>query len=63
MESERNMRFFQKALIQHCQNNMIYSLKDKARNRLVQHEEMEELVVNHFQSLLGEPTQDRLEAI
>lgn len=50
-------------MVQHRQHNQIYALKDMEGNRGVQHEEMEELLVNHFKDLLTEPPEDFSEAI
>ena len=62
-EGEKNTRFFHKAMVQHRQHNRIFSLKNEVKDIIVCHEDMEELVVHHFHTLLSEPEQDRSEAI
>jgi len=61
-KGERNTRFFHKAMIQHQQNNKIFSLKDDEGNRSTQHEEMEGILVKHFRDLLTKTQEDRKEA-
>eukprot|EP00253_Pinus_taeda_P004201 PITA_04201 len=50
-------------MVHHRQHNRIYSLKDEEGQRKVQHEEMEEILVNHFKDLLSEGPENRTEAI
>jgi len=54
-EGERNTRFFHKEMIQHKQQNRIFSLMDQQGNRLTQKEEMENMLVQYFKVLLTEP--------
>lgn len=53
-EGERNTKFFHKAMVQHRQQNKIFSLMDQQGNRLTRKEEMENLLVQHFKGLLIE---------
>eukprot|EP00253_Pinus_taeda_P003560 PITA_03560 len=50
-------------MIQHRQRNRIFSIKNKEGQRITQHEEMEQDLVNHFRSLLTKPQRNRTEAI
>lgn len=52
-EGEKKTRFFQETMIQHWQQNHIFSLKDATKNYLIQYKEMENIMANHFQSLLS----------
>eukprot|EP00253_Pinus_taeda_P010926 PITA_10926 len=54
-EGERNTRFFHEAMIQHKQQNIIFSLMDQQGSQLTQKEEMENLLVQNFKGLLTEP--------
>lgn len=58
-EGERNTKFVHKTMVQHRQQNIIFSLKDQQGNRLTQKDEMENLLVQHFKGLLTEPNVKR----
>eukprot|EP00253_Pinus_taeda_P016535 PITA_16535 len=62
-EGERNTKFFHKAMVQHRQRNKIFSIKNQEGQRVVQHEEIETVLVNHFKAIMKEPHIDRSEAI
>jgi len=62
-EGERNSRFFHKAIIQHRKKNRIFSLVKQQGSHLNQKEDMENLLVQHFQGLLTEPNLDRVKNI
>ena len=62
-EGEINTCFFHKEMIQYRHHIRIFSLHDSEGNRLVQHEDMETLLVDHFHNLLSEPCPDRSEVI
>jgi len=62
-ECERNTKFFHKAMVQHRQRNRIFSIKNQEGHRVIQHEEIEKVLVNHFKNILREPQIDRSEAI
>ena len=62
-QGERNTKFFHQEMIQRRQRNRIFSIKDEARTRVTQHEEIEQVLVKHFKELLTEPNVDRGEAI
>jgi len=51
-EGEKNTKFFHKAMVQHRQRNKIFSIKDHEGKRILQHEEIEKVFVNHFKNLL-----------
>ena len=51
-EGDKNTNFFHKAMIERRQHNRIFSLKDLGGNRLVQHNDMEALLVIHFSHIL-----------
>ena len=58
-----NSSLFHKAMIQRRQHNCIFSLKDPHGNRLVQHQDLEQTLVNHFWEILTKLDQNRMEAI
>ena len=62
-EGEKNTNFFHKALIQRRQHNRIFSLKDKNGNQILQHEDMEKMLVDHFKYILMETVHNRQETI
>ena len=62
-EGDKNSSFFHKSMIQRQQHNHIFSLKDPIGNRVVQHQDMEALLVNHFSDILMEPDHNKMEAI
>lgn len=50
-------------MVHHYQHNRIYSLKDEEGKHKGQHEEMEELLVNHLKKLLSATLENRMGAI
>lgn len=62
-EGERNTKFFHKAMIQHRQRNKIFSIKNQEGQRILKHDEIEKVLVNHFKNLLNETQENRTEAI
>ena len=62
-EGEKSSSFFHKAMIQRCQHNKIFSLKDLEGNCLVEHQDLEKELVNHFKEILTDPNPDRSAAI
>eukprot|EP00253_Pinus_taeda_P009398 PITA_09398 len=62
-EGEKNTKFFHKAMVQHRQRNRIFSIKNQEGQQVVQHEEIETVLVNHFKAIMTETHMDRTEAI
>eukprot|EP00253_Pinus_taeda_P021248 PITA_21248 len=62
-EGERNTKFFHKGMVQHRQRNRIFSIKNQEEKRVLQHEEIEKVLVNHFKDILREPQTNRSDAI
>ena len=62
-EQGEKKKYFHKNMIQRRQHNRIFSLKDQNGNRLLQHEGMEKVLVDHFKNLLTESNQNRQLAI
>eukprot|EP00253_Pinus_taeda_P015705 PITA_15705 len=62
-EGERNTKFFHKEMVQHRQRNRIFSIKNQEGQRVIQHEEIEKVMVNHFKDILREPQTNRADAI
>eukprot|EP00253_Pinus_taeda_P001856 PITA_01856 len=62
-EGERNTKFFHKVMVQHRQRNRIFSIKNQEGQRVLQHEEIEKVLVNHFKDILREPQANRSDAI
>eukprot|EP00253_Pinus_taeda_P008881 PITA_08881 len=62
-EGERNTKFFHKEMVQHRQRNRIFSIKNQEGQRVLQHEEIEKVLVNHFKDILREPKTNRSYAI
>lgn len=60
-EGECNARFFQKEMENHRKHNRIYSLKNVEGQCIMEHEEVEGLLVNHFKDLLMENRPNREE--
>eukprot|EP00253_Pinus_taeda_P020386 PITA_20386 len=58
-EGERNTKFFHKSTIDHRNHNRIVKLTDHLGVERDMHEEMEEVLVQHFQSIAEETTVDR----
>eukprot|EP00253_Pinus_taeda_P018458 PITA_18458 len=62
-EGERNTKFFHKAMVQHRQRNKIFSIKNQEVQIVLQHEEIEKVLVNHFKNILREPQANKSDAI
>eukprot|EP00253_Pinus_taeda_P035515 PITA_35515 len=62
-EGERNTKFFHKARVQHRQRNKIFSIKNQEGKQVLQHEEIEKVLVYHFKDILREPQTNRSDAI
>ena len=58
-EGERNTKFFHKSTIAHRTNNRISKLTDPQGTEKNTHEEMEDILVQHFQSIAEETIVDR----
>ena len=54
-EGERNTKFFHQAMIQHRQRNMIMSIKNEKRERMVEQEGIEKLLMEYHKEILTEP--------
>lgn len=57
-EQERNTNFFHQAMIQRRQRNRIFSIKNDAGTRVMQHEDIEQVLVKNFKDVLMEPNVD-----
>eukprot|EP00253_Pinus_taeda_P004365 PITA_04365 len=62
-EGERNTKFFHQAMIKHRQGNMILSIKNKNGERVVEQNEIEQVLMEHHKEILAEPQVDRMRAI
>eukprot|EP00253_Pinus_taeda_P033889 PITA_33889 len=58
-EGERNTKFFLQAMIQNRQRNQIFSIKNEAGERVIEQEEIEQVLVEHYKWILTE-TQDNI---
>eukprot|EP00253_Pinus_taeda_P011982 PITA_11982 len=62
-EGERNTKFFHQAMIKHRQGNRILSIKNKNGERVVEQNEIEQVLVDYHKEILTEPQVDRTRAI
>eukprot|EP00253_Pinus_taeda_P010493 PITA_10493 len=62
-EGERNTKFFHHAMIKHRQGNRILSIKNKNGERVVEQNEIEQVLMDHHKGILAEPQVDRTRAI
>eukprot|EP00253_Pinus_taeda_P033811 PITA_33811 len=62
-EGERNTKFFHQAMIKHRQGNRILSIKNKNGVRVVEQNEIEQVLMEHHKEILAEPQVDRMRAI
>eukprot|EP00253_Pinus_taeda_P009631 PITA_09631 len=62
-EGERNTKFFHQAMIKHRQGNRILSIKNKNGVRVVEQNEIEQVLMEHHKEILAEPQADRMRAI
>eukprot|EP00253_Pinus_taeda_P036581 PITA_36581 len=62
-EGERNTKFFHQAMIKHRQGNRILSIKNKNGERVVEQNEIEQVLMEHHKEILAEPQVDRRRAI
>eukprot|EP00253_Pinus_taeda_P017343 PITA_17343 len=62
-EGERNTKFFHQAMIKHRQGNRILSIKNKNGERVVEQNEIEQVLMDHHKEILTEPPVDRTRAI
>eukprot|EP00253_Pinus_taeda_P010380 PITA_10380 len=62
-EGERNTKFFHQAMIKHRQGNRILSIKDKNGERVVEQNEIEQVLMDYHKDILTETQVDRTRAI
>eukprot|EP00253_Pinus_taeda_P014645 PITA_14645 len=62
-EGEINTKFFHQAMIKHRQGNRILSIKNKNGERVVEQNEIEQVLMEHHKEILAEPQVDRTRAI
>lgn len=55
----KKSKLFHKAMLGHHQHNRIFSLKDSYGNRVTQHKEIEQPLVDHFKGILTRPNANR----
>ena len=58
-EGERNTKFFHRSTITHRNTNIIVKLKDQHGIERNTHEEMEKVLLQHFQKIAEETSKDR----
>lgn len=62
-EGEKNIKFFDRSMVQCRHHNHISSIKSNQGQRLTEHQDMKRELVTHFQTLLTEPQQNKNPAI
>lgn len=62
-EGEQNTKFFHQEMVQRRHRNRIFSIKNESGTRVTQHEDIEQVLSEHFKEILTEPNVDRRAAI